>query len=41
MTKTRYAPVAQKLVNWTIPRLLPDERLDRIMFKALGMGKVS
>jgi NAD(P)-dependent dehydrogenase (short-subunit alcohol dehydrogenase family) len=35
--KTRYAPVAQKLLNWTIPRLLPDERLDRIMFKALGM----
>jgi NAD(P)-dependent dehydrogenase (short-subunit alcohol dehydrogenase family) len=35
--KTRYAPVAQKLVNWTIPRLLPDQRLDRIIFKTLGM----
>src|SRR3569623_733884 len=36
--KTRYAPVAQKLVNWTIPRLLSDQRLDRLMFKTLGMG---
>ena len=35
--KARYAPVAQKLVNWTIPRLLSDEQLDRAMFKALGM----
>jgi NAD(P)-dependent dehydrogenase (short-subunit alcohol dehydrogenase family) len=35
--KTRYAPVAQKLVNWTIPRLMPDQRLDRIIFKTLGM----
>lgn len=35
--KARYAPVAQKLVNWTIPRLLSDERLDRLMFKTLGM----
>lgn len=35
--KTRYAPVAQKLVNWTIPRLLSDERLDRLMFRTLGM----
>jgi NAD(P)-dependent dehydrogenase (short-subunit alcohol dehydrogenase family) len=35
--KTRYAPVAQKLVNWTIPRLLSDRGLDKIMGKALGM----
>jgi len=36
--KTRYAPVAQKLVNWTIPRLLSDRGLDRVMYKALGMS---
>ena len=24
-------------INWTIPRLLSEKRLDRIMFKALGM----
>jgi NAD(P)-dependent dehydrogenase (short-subunit alcohol dehydrogenase family) len=35
--RPRYAPVAQKLVNWTIPRLLSEKRLDRIMFKTLGM----
>jgi hypothetical protein len=35
----RYAPVAQKLVNWTIPRLLSDEKLDQVMFKALGMQR--
>jgi NAD(P)-dependent dehydrogenase (short-subunit alcohol dehydrogenase family) len=37
--KARYAPVAQKLVNWTIPRLLSDEKLDQVMFKALGMQR--
>lgn len=35
--RPRYAPVAQKLINWTIPRLLSEKRLDRIMFKTLGM----
>jgi NAD(P)-dependent dehydrogenase (short-subunit alcohol dehydrogenase family) len=35
--KTRYAPVAQKLANWTIPRLLSDRSLDKMMYKALGM----
>jgi NAD(P)-dependent dehydrogenase (short-subunit alcohol dehydrogenase family) len=37
--KTRYEPVAQKFANWTLPRLLPDKVLDRLLFKALGMQR--
>ncbi len=29
--RTRYAPVAGKLFNWWIPRLLPRRLLDRLM----------
>jgi short-subunit dehydrogenase len=39
--RPRYAPVAQKLANWTLPRLLPDRQMDRMMFKALGMKRVT
>jgi short-subunit dehydrogenase len=35
--KTRYQPVAQKFANWTLPRLLPDKAMDRLLFKTLGM----
>jgi len=37
----RYAPVAQRFVNWTLPRLLPDKQMDRMLFKALGMKRVA
>ena len=39
--RPRYAPVAQKLTNWTLPRLLPERAPDRMMFKALGMKHVA
>jgi NAD(P)-dependent dehydrogenase (short-subunit alcohol dehydrogenase family) len=39
--KPRYAPVAQKLSNWTLPRLFSDRQLDRVFFKAFGMKRVS
>jgi NAD(P)-dependent dehydrogenase (short-subunit alcohol dehydrogenase family) len=39
--RTRYAPVAQKFPNWTLPRLLPDKALDGMMFKMLGMKKLN
>jgi hypothetical protein len=29
--------VTQKFANWTLPRLLPEKMLDRVMFKSLGM----
>ncbi len=38
--KTRYAPMAQKFANWTLPRLLPDHQLDRLVYKTLGMKKL-
>jgi len=38
--KVRYAPVAQKFANWTLPNLLPEKALDWMMFKALGMKKL-
>lgn len=37
--KTRYAFVKGKLSNWTIPRLLPVRRLDRIIGKSTGLLK--
>jgi NAD(P)-dependent dehydrogenase (short-subunit alcohol dehydrogenase family) len=38
--KTRYEPVAQKFANWTLPRLLPDRAMDKMLFKMLGMQPV-
>jgi NAD(P)-dependent dehydrogenase (short-subunit alcohol dehydrogenase family) len=38
--KVRYAPVAQRFTNWTLPRLLPDRQMDRMLFKALGMKRL-
>jgi NAD(P)-dependent dehydrogenase (short-subunit alcohol dehydrogenase family) len=38
--KTRYAPMAQKFSNWTLPRLLPDRQVDRMIYKTLGMSKL-
>jgi NAD(P)-dependent dehydrogenase (short-subunit alcohol dehydrogenase family) len=38
--KTRYEPVAQKFANWTLPRLLSDKMLDRMLFKTLGMRPI-
>jgi len=33
--KVRYAPVAQKFANWTLPRLLPHKVLDLMMAKGM------
>jgi short-subunit dehydrogenase len=38
--KVRYAPVAQKLANWYIPRLVSHRTLDTILFKNIKMRKV-
>lgn len=35
--KVRYAPVPRKLINWTIPNLLPKRWLDWIVAKSLGL----
>lgn len=35
--KWRYAPVRQKLINWTLPRLLPARRVDKIFARQLGL----
>lgn len=35
--KTRYAPMDHKLVSWTIPRMLPEKAVDKMLFKAFGM----
>ncbi|MAK61294.1 MAG: short-chain dehydrogenase [Ponticaulis sp.] len=35
--KTRYAPVPNKLMNWTLPRLLPTRMVDKIMGKRYGL----
>ncbi len=35
--KARYAPVPDKLTNWTIPRLLPKRMVDRAMAKRYGL----
>ena len=37
--KRRYAPVPGKLVNWTLPRLLPTGLVDRAIAKALGLHR--
>lgn len=34
----RYAPVAQKVINWILPRSLSDRTLDKIFYKNLKMG---
>lgn len=39
--KTRYAPVAKKIANWYLPRIIPGRMLDKMMFKMLDMKKVS
>lgn len=35
--KLRYAPVAQKFANWTLPRLLPHRLLDAMMAKGMRL----
>ena len=37
--KARYAPVPDKLTNWTIPTLLPKRVVDRAMAKRYGLSK--
>jgi len=37
--KVRYAVVPKKLVNWTIPNLLPKRVIDRIIAKQLGLKR--
>lgn len=36
--KARYTPVPNKLLTWTLPRLLPLRWLDRIIAKRLGLS---
>jgi len=36
--KVRYAVVPQRLVNWTLPMLLPKRVLDNLIGKQLGLG---
>ena len=35
--KARYAPVPNKLMNWTLPRLLPTRMVDKVMGKRYGL----
>jgi NAD(P)-dependent dehydrogenase (short-subunit alcohol dehydrogenase family) len=37
--KTRYAPVPNKLINWTIPNLLPKRFVDWVIAKKIGLIK--
>ncbi len=37
--KVRYAIVPKKLVNWTIPQLLPKRTVDRIIAKQFGLAR--
>ncbi|MEQ9315768.1 MAG: SDR family oxidoreductase [Henriciella sp.] len=37
--KARYAPVPNKLTNWTIPTLLPKRMVDKVMAKRYGLSK--
>jgi len=37
--QVRYAPVPNKLINWTIPNLLPRRWIDRIIAKKFGLLK--
>lgn len=37
--KARYAPVPDKLTNWTIPKLLPKRMVDKAMAKRYGLEK--
>jgi short-subunit dehydrogenase len=38
--KVRYAPVAQKLMNWYFPKCISARALDSIMFKNMNMKKL-
>ena len=38
--KVRYAPVAQKFVNWYLPRLLSPRIFDSMLFKNLKMKRL-
>jgi NAD(P)-dependent dehydrogenase (short-subunit alcohol dehydrogenase family) len=37
--RTRYAVVRNPLVNWLLPRLLPDRVLDRVIARQLGLRR--
>ena len=38
--RVRYAPVAQKLMNWYIPKLISPRALDSILFRNMKMSKL-
>jgi len=38
--KVRYAPVAQKLANWYIPRIISSRAFDSLLFKSMKMEKL-
>lgn len=37
--KTRYSPVAQRFANWTLPRLLSDRTVDKLVGKNLKLSR--
>lgn len=37
--KVRYAPVPKKLLNWTIPNLMPKRWVDKLIAKMFGLNK--
>ena len=39
--KARYAVLANKFFNWTLPTLLPKRMLDRVMARRLGLTRRS
>jgi len=39
--RARYAPVPGKLLNWTIPTVLPSRVVDRLIGGQLGLNRKS
>jgi hypothetical protein len=37
--KARYVVLRNRLVNWTLPMLLPKRVLDRVIARALGLTR--
>jgi len=38
--KTRYVIIPNRFKNWTLPNILPDKLLDKIIGKRLGLIKI-
>lgn len=37
--KLRYAPIPNKFRDWTVPNLIPDRLLDKVMAKFFGLQR--